>query len=731
MPNKKLPTVNNANQGKAAYILMADAAKSPTEIARAIEAFDIIPHNRQTAYAGTNSSVRDQMTRRDYEYFRPSESIPEDPQEKISACMNAYSHVGLVRNVIDLMADFGAQGVKLVHPNPRKQKFYRALWKKWNGPERTERALNLLYRCGMFVAKRRTAKINVQMEAKMTAQGEDGLITPDAEMENDLKITRRTIPIRYVFMNPLMLSVIGGELAQFVGEQYYAIKINLRLRQLLSNKDTLTIQLVSRLPSEIKSAIQSGATALPLDPDKIVVRHYKKDDWQQWAEPMIFPLLDDLLIYQKMKLADLAALDGAISQVRLWSLGDIDKGMFPNQAAVNRLVEILMSNPGGGAFDIVWGPDLKLHDYDTNVHKFLGGEKYKPIKESIYEGLGVPSTLTGGGSGGMTNNYMSLQTLIKRLEYGRSVVKSFWEGELELVRQAMGHRQAPSVVFDHMILSDEASVKALLIQLADRDVLSVDTLSERFGEDPDIEQLKIRREMRLRKQGLMNDKASPWHAPEKIFQYLKLAIAGGYVDLRETGWEPEIEDVNTPLKQQLDNQKEIAKTKGIGLPGGAVKKKQPGQTSPGRPKNAVDKQKRKARSPKPLGASLAYDFLAKMVWAREAQARISDIVTPGLLEHYGKKNQRALTQSESDNLEYFKFSVLSNMKPFTDVTSNIVSDLISSYGTLKVDNKMDVLYHKLLVGIRTQNDREPTIEEVRMTQAAAFSMSQEEEIIDG
>ena len=51
----------------------------------------------------------------------------------------------------------------------------------------------------------------------------------------------------------------------------------------------------------------------------------------------------------------------------------------------------------------------------------------------------------------------------------------------------MGFRFKAHVQFDQMTLSDEAAEKNLLIQLADRDIISHETLLERFKEIPQIE----------------------------------------------------------------------------------------------------------------------------------------------------------------------------------------------------------------------------------------------------
>ena len=64
----------------------------------------------------TNKSVRTGFTREDYNRFRSEEAVPKKQKEAMQMCMAAYDKVGIVRNVIDLMADFASQGINLVHP---------------------------------------------------------------------------------------------------------------------------------------------------------------------------------------------------------------------------------------------------------------------------------------------------------------------------------------------------------------------------------------------------------------------------------------------------------------------------------------------------------------------------------------------------------------------------------------------------------------------------------------
>ena len=195
---------------------------------------------------------------------------------------------------------------------------------------------------------------------------------------------------------------------------------------------------------------------------------------------------------EKMRLADLSALDGAISNIRLWTLGSLDHKILPNKSAINKLRNILASNVGGGTMELVWGPELSYTESNSQVYKFLGSEKYTSVLNSIYAGLGVPPTLTGASTGGgFTNNFISLKTLVERLQYGRDQLTKFWEAEVEFIRKSMGFRKAAHITFDQMSLSDETSEKNLLIQLADRDIISHETILERFKEIPTKKKIRL------------------------------------------------------------------------------------------------------------------------------------------------------------------------------------------------------------------------------------------------
>ncbi len=488
------------------------------------------PYRKQTYLdIEPNRSVRPSFGRSDYDAFRPGKAVPTKQTRIRAMCMSAYDRVGIIRNVVDLMSDFASQGLVLVHPNKSIEKFYRKWFSQVNGIDRSERFLNYLYRTGNVVVKRRTAKLDRRKEQELRrAAGAD----VDIEI---LKGKKREVPWIYDFLNPVAVDVKDyGMMA--VGKPQYTLNISKYTYQSLLKSSENSKNVYKTLPQDLQKRIQNGDRKIPLDPDSTFFYHYKKDDWLLWANPMIYAILDDISMLEKMKLADLAALDGAISSVRLWTLGDFDQKIVPTKAGLNKVRDILASNVGGGTMDLVWGPELQFTESQSQVYKFLGSEKYQPVLTSIYAGLGIPPTLTGasGSGGGYTNNYVSLKTLIERLEYGRQVLTNFWVQEIEFVRKAMGFRLPAEIHFDSIVLSDEAAQKNLLIQLADRDIISQETLLERFREIPGIERVRVRREERERKNDVNSpNKAGPYHNPQHANDMAKIAMTKDIMDTEE------------------------------------------------------------------------------------------------------------------------------------------------------------------------------------------------------
>ena len=642
-----------------------------------------------------NISVRTDFLKDDYYRFRPFEEPANNFKQAMSMCMKAYDRVGIVKNVIDLMGDFASQGITLNHPNKQIEKFYRRWWNKINGSERSERFLNMLYRCGNVVVHKRYGKITRKQQRNMS-KGQEELI-----QYKEQNIVKRIIPLKYDFLNPLQIEVEGGYAGAFSGEKVYKMKITNSVRKSFEKNG----KYVDKLPNPLKQAIKDQKNYITFSSDAIDVFYYKKDDWELWANPMVNAIIDDIMMLEKMKLADMSALDGAISNIRLWRLGNLEHKILPNKGAIDKLRNILASNVGGGTMDLVWGPEIDFKESNTQIYKFLGSEKYQPVLNSIYAGLGIPPTLTGlaGQSGGFTNNFISLKTLIERLEYGRDLLQRFWEAEIESIQKAMGFTSPATMHFEHMILSDEAAEKNLLIQLADRNVISVETLRDRFGELHDIEDSRIKTEGRKRNKRQMPPKADPYHNANVDSEYRKIALQKGEIG---------IDDV-TVLKPKPVETQEVQ-------PNNQQEEKPANEN--GRPKFSNDTKPRKQKEVKPRTKPGQATLL---VWSNEAQKSISNIVNPALLNFYQKKNLRELTKAELMDLEDIKFKVLCNLEPYEEINQEKVASIMEKNPRLTARQKR--LKEQIKAEFIDNNNRMPTIDELRQIYNLVYSFDFAEE----
>jgi len=291
--------------------------------------------------------------------------------------------------------------------------------------------------------------------------------------------------------------------------------------------------------------------------------------------------------------------------------------------------------------ELVWGPELSYTESNSQVYKFLGSEKYQSVLNSIYAGLGVPPTLTGiaGQSGGFTNNFISLKTLVERLQYGRDQLTKFWQTELEQIRKSMGFRKSAHVVYDQMSLSDEASEKNLLIQLADRDIISHETVLERFKEIPAVEKVRLQREDKDRDSEKIPPKASPFHNANHDKEMEKIDKQG---DVNKKN-----QDSKEPKSPKNDN---------------------------GRPPFKQDEGPRKKRVETPKSKPGVAEMF---IWTSDTLDKVSEI-SNAYLGVKGKSNMRQLTKAESKELEDLKLSVLTNLEPMQDVNIAEIHKVLSS-----------------------------------------------------
>jgi hypothetical protein len=189
-----------------------------------------------------------------------------------------------------------------------------------------------------------------------------------------------------------------------------------------------------------------------------------------------------------------------------------------------------------------------------------------------------------------------------------------------------------------MALSDEAAEKNLLVQLADRDIISHETLLERFKEIPQIENIRIKREL-AKRETTGPEKAGPFHPPA-----------------------PPEQKQDSPQETEPDQKDEVVEIPNV-------------RDADGRPMFKKDDGPRKRRVDKPKSTPGVAELL---VWSEDAWNKVSSVITSAYLNSKQKKNLRQLTKSQVRDLEQLKLDVFTNLEAGCNVTDDVIYTKLKS-----------------------------------------------------
>jgi len=277
----------------------------------------------------------------------------------------------------------------------------------------------------------------------------------------------------------------------------------------------------------------------------------------------------------------------------------------------------------------------------------------------------------------------------------------------------MGFKYPAKVEFDRMDLSNEDTEKALLIQLADRSIISDELIQTRFGFDPDMEKSRLNRESRERESNRMVNKSGPWHDPQLDNSLKKIALQTGIVSPSQVGLELEKKKSGEKTAMEL-KVPQIPSSKPTKLANDSPESL-PGQPQQGRPKNSTDTQKRKPKVFTPqTGASV-------MIWANRAQDKINEIINPVLLSFYNKKNLRSLTASETKEAETIKTKILFALEPNSKISQESIMDGFNKIDDQNINSQFNS-YSKWLKTISSETNMDLSVEDIKHAKASFYFM---------
>jgi hypothetical protein len=568
------------------------------------------------------TSTRPEMTRTDYEKERTKEAInrgrtQNDLRLIIEECLRVHDQVGVIRNVMSLLASFAMDGVEIVHPDERTNLFYQNWSKKVKLTSRARQYASWLAKGGNVVVRREMATVSRENLRKI-------LEVTDNEPAN-MAASSGKIPIKYWFYNPTMIEVQGDYLSCYANNKKFALRFSQSTLQQTFPKDKIEESVFNSLPQEVKDLFNrkvSKRTAtgntiyIPIPSDLIYVDHFDKDDSDIWAKPITYGVLQDVYYNEKVKLAKTAALDGMISPLRTFLLGDHTENLWPSPENGAALREILAKNTGGGPLDLIWTSDLKVETFYPPLSEL---SSYQEDYVSILVGLGIPRTLVGADKeSSNSSSNVSLKGLISKIETIRESVKQWLEAEIDIIQAAMKFRRRPSVRFRHANLSDERVFFDILLELCDRNIISNERVLELFRDNHAIEAARVQRE---------------WTESQKESNVPKV---GPY--------QPKREDLQPQTNQRFNG---------------------------GRPAGAKDGNQRTRRNKDPISASM-------FITAENLYKEVYDYFLNLSLETNKKKDVRQLTASEKDQLDQAVDSIFSNCDPEMMGDTNIEKIILTA-----------------------------------------------------
>jgi hypothetical protein len=268
----------------------------------------------------------------DYDYFRRTRRSRQAPGRH-PGCMQAYEHVGIIRNVIDLMADFACQGVASSTPTSGS----RSSTRSGSAGSAARTAPSASSTCSTGRQRRLSGGHGQAAGApRRRCGGPGGRRPPSTDGPSPAHPAAPRIPWQYTFLNPLnALEVMATSWPPSSGRTPSSTRSRFptdpRQEDPQGPQDGRERKLVAQLPKDIRQAIQARATSSSSTGTRPAVFYYKRDDWEVWAPPCLgHPARTSML--KKMKLADLAALDGAISSIRVWKLGSLEHKILPTES---------------------------------------------------------------------------------------------------------------------------------------------------------------------------------------------------------------------------------------------------------------------------------------------------------------------------------------------------------------------------------------------------------------
>jgi hypothetical protein len=445
----------------------------------------------RAAFSRTNdrfSSIRNGML--PYSYAMDGVNV----REAIELCQKAYANVAVFRNSIDVMSEFANSEIYLEGGTQKSRAFFDQWFKKiklWNLRDQYFREY---YRSGNIFLYRVDGTFLAEDYAKIIQQiAETGAVT-------------NKVPIRYILLNPF--DIVAKRGSSFETGAYEKILSEYELARLQNPVNDEDREILMGLPVSVRQDIEKGAyyqngLKIKLDPEKILFSFYKKQDYEPFAIPFGYPVLEDINAKMELKKMDQAITRTVENVILLITMGaEPDKGGINQQNLI--AMQKLFKNESVGR--------VLVSDYTTkadfvipDLNKVLGKEKYAVLNEDIKQGL--QNIVIGEEKYSSTE--VKAEIFLDRLKEARNAfLNDFLQPEIKRISKNLGLKKYPVAKFRDIDIRDKTQLMRVTTRLMELGIITPQQGIDMFhtGEFPKAEDIAPSQEafVSQRKDGYYN-----------------------------------------------------------------------------------------------------------------------------------------------------------------------------------------------------------------------------------
>jgi hypothetical protein len=398
-------------------------------------------------------------------------------REAIELCQKAYANVAVFRNSIDIMSEFANTELYLEGGSQKSRDFFNEWFKKIKLWHLKDQFFREFYRSGNIFFYRVDGTIQAGDFTKLIKQ------------IADQQPTSNKVPVRYILLNPF--DIVAKRGSSFETGAYEKILSEYELARLqnpVSDEDRETF---NGLPEDVRQDIQKGAyyqngLKIKLDPNKIIFAFYKKQDYEPFAVPFGYPVLEDINAKLELKKMDQAITRTVENVILLITMGaEPEKGgINPNNLIA---MQKLFKNESVGR--------VLVSDYTTkadfvipDLNKVLGPEKYKVLNEDIKQGL--QNIIVGEEKYSSTE--VKAEIFLDRLKEARNAfLNDFLQPEIKRIAKALGLKKYPTVKFRDIDIRDKTQLMRVTTRLMELGIITPQQGMDMFhtGEFPKSEEI--------------------------------------------------------------------------------------------------------------------------------------------------------------------------------------------------------------------------------------------------